>query len=121
MKEQESAAPDIIQMVSFGIEGEEFGVDILQVQEIIRLVEITRVPNAPSFVEGLINLRGRIIPVIDLRERFSFDPQEADKDTRITVVELDEKIVGFMVGAVREVMRLDRHVVDPPPAPAGGI
>ncbi len=121
MKEQESAASDIIQMVSFVIEGEEFGVDILKVQEIIRLVEITRVPNAPSFVEGVINLRGRIIPVIDLRERFSFDPQEADKDTRIIVVELDEKIVGFMVDAVREVIRVDRHVIEPPPDLAIGI
>ena len=121
MKEQESAASDIIQMVSFVIEREEFGVDILKVQEIIRLVEITRVPNAPSFVEGVINLRGRIIPVIDLRERFSFDHREADKDTRIIVVELEEKIVGFMVDAVREVIRVDRNVIEPPPDLAIGI
>src|SRR5690625_7206472 len=114
MKEQESAASDIIQMVSFVIEGEEFGVDILKVQEIIRLVEITRVPNAPSFVEGVINLRGRIIPVIDLRERFSFDPQEADKDTRIIVVELDVQTVGCLVYAVRAVRDVRRNEIGPP-------
>ena len=78
----------IYQLVSFVVENEEFGVDILKVQEIIRTVDITRVPKSPEFVEGVINLRGKIVPVIDLRKRFSIAKKEHDNETRIVVVEL---------------------------------
>lgn len=121
MSERVEHSDDLLQLVSFVIENEEFGVDILNVQEIIRPIEITRVPNAPVFVEGVINLRGRIIPVVDLRARFGLAKRERDKDTRIVVVELEDKVIGFMMDAVREVIRIDRSVLEPPPDLALGI
>lgn len=119
--QQQTSRTQLLQLVSFLIENEEFGVDILNVQEIIRPVDITRVPNAPAFVEGVINLRGRIVPVVDLRKRFNMSQRERDKNSRIIVVELDDKIVGFMVDAVREVLRVDTNVIEPPPELAIGI
>ena len=121
------AAADLLQLVSFVIEGEEFGIDILKVQEIIRPVPITRVPNAPPFVEGVINLRGRIVPVIDARKRFGLPAREMNEDSRIVVVELvgktvaATKTVGFVMDAVREVIRVERSVIEPPPELAIGI
>ncbi len=105
----------IYQLVSFVIENEEFGVDILKVQEIIRTVEITRVPKSPDFVEGVINLRGKIVPVIDLRKRFGIEKKEQDNETRIIVVELPDKVVGFLVDRVKEVIRVEKSVIEPPP------
>lgn len=105
----------IYQLVSFVVENEEFGVDILKVQEIIRTVEITRVPKSPSFVEGVINLRGKIVPVIDLRRRFGIEKRVHDGDTRIIVVELPDKVVGFLVDKVKEVIRVEKSVIEPPP------
>ncbi len=121
MQQQTATSTQLLQLVSFLIEEEEFGVDILNVQEIIRPVDITRVPNAPAFVEGVINLRGRIVPVVDLRKRFNLPQRERDKNSRIIVVELGDKIVGFMVDAVREVLRVDPAVIEPPPELAIGI
>ena len=121
MSEYATNGSDLLQLVSFVIEGEEFGIDILQVQEIIRPMQITRVPNAPAFVEGVINLRGKIVPVIDLRKRFGLRARARDKDTRIVVVELVENVVGFMMDAVREVIRVDPSVIEPPPDLAIGI
>jgi len=112
---------DMLQIVSFKIGTEEFGVDILRVQEINRLVQITQVPNAPDFVEGVMNLRGRVVPVINLRKRFGFAQKEYDKNTRIIVVELDGKIVGFIVDSVSEVLRISKSVVEPPPDLIAGV
>jgi len=116
-----AGTPDLLQLVSFVIEGEEFGIDILKVQEIIRPVPITRVPNAPAFVEGVINLRGRIVPVIDARKRFGLSARAMDEDSRIVVVELSGRTVGFVMDAVREVIRVERSVIEPPPELAIGI
>ena len=104
-----------IQVVSFIIAEEEFGIDILNVQEIIRPVEITRIPNTVPYVEGVINLRGRIVPVVDLRTRFGLGRREIDKNTRIVVVELDDKVVGFQMDAVSQVIRVEQEVIEPPP------
>jgi purine-binding chemotaxis protein CheW len=112
---------EILQLVSFKIGREEFGVDILSVQEINRMVGVTRVPNAPEFVSGVINLRGKVIPIVELRKRFGLPPREADKDTRIIVVELGRSVVGFTVDAVNEVLRIPRSVIEPPPAVVAGI
>lgn len=112
---------DILQLVSFNIGEEEFGVDILKVQEIIRLVEITRVPNAPHFVEGVINLRGKVIPVIDLRKRLGLASIESSSESRIVVVELANKIIGFLVDCVNEVLRISSSITEPPPAIIAGI
>ncbi|MCB0262532.1 MAG: chemotaxis protein CheW [Calditrichia bacterium] len=105
----------IYQLVSFVVENEEYGIDILNVQEIIRMMEISRVPNAPDFIEGVINLRGKIVPVVDLRKRFGRIPRKRDKETRIIVVELGEKVVGFLVDQVQEVLRVPKSIIEPPP------
>ena len=111
----------LLQLVTFNISHEEFGVDILKVQEIIRTMEITKVPRSPEFVEGVINLRGKVIPIIDLRKKFGMDPREHDRQTRIIVIELNGMIVGFVVDSVSEVLRIPAGTVEPPPSLVSGI
>lgn len=110
-----------LQLVTFNIGREEFSVDILKVQEIIRIMEITRVPRSPEFVEGVINLRGKVIPVVDLRKRFGLSNAERGKDTRIIVVESTGKTVGLIVDSVSEVLRLPADTVEPPPEMIGSV
>ncbi len=112
---------ELLQLVTFSIGEEEFGVNILKVQEIIRTMEITKVPRAPAFVEGVINLRGKVIPIIDLRRRFGLMPKPGDKDTRIIVIEINNVIVGFVVDAVSEVLRIPASTVEPPPPVVAGV
>ena len=111
----------LLQIVSFKIGGEEFGINILKVQEINRLVEITNLPNSPDFVEGVINLRGKVIPVISLRKRFHLPKLEANLNTRIVIVEVEGKIFGFIVDAVNEVLRIPADSIEPPPAMVSGV
>lgn len=111
----------IRQLVTFKIEDDEFGVDILKVQEINRMMNITRIPNAPDFVEGVINLRGKIIPVVDLRKKLGFPSKEHDKSTRIIVVELEGIVLGFIVDSVSEVLRIPSSTIEPPPSIIRGI
>ena len=111
----------LIQLVTFKIGDEEFGVDILKVQEIIRMMPITKVPNAPSFVEGVINLRGKVIPVIDMRKRFGMATSAHNDQTRIEVMDLQGQVVGFVVDAVSEVLRIKESTVEPPPPVVAGI
>ena len=111
----------LLQLVTFSIGEEEFGVDILKVQEIIRTMEITKVPRAQDFVEGVINLRGKVIPIIDLRRRFGFTSKEHDKHTRIIVIEINNMIVGFVVDSVSEVLRIPAATVEPPPPVVAGV
>lgn len=105
----------LIQLVSFHVGGEEFGLDILRVQEIIRIQPLTRVPNSPDFVDGVINLRGKVIPVIALRKRIGLPEQAHDKQTRIVVVEVNGNVLGFIVDSVSEVLRIPADTVEPPP------
>lgn len=105
----------LIQLVSFHVGGEEFGLDILRVQEIIRIQPLTRVPNSPDFVDGVINLRGKVIPVIALRKRFGLPEQAHDKQTRIVVTEVSGNVLGFIVDSVSEVLRIPADTVEPPP------
>ncbi|MGL1862512.1 MAG: chemotaxis protein CheW [Pseudodesulfovibrio sp.] len=112
---------ELIQLVTFSIGEEEFGVNILQVQEIIRTMEITNVPRAPEFVEGVINLRGKVIPIVDMRSRFGLDAKGHDKYTRIIVVEFNNIIVGFVVDSVSEVLRIPANAVQPPPPVVAGM
>ncbi len=121
MTEERKDTKEMLQLVSFKLGDEEFGVDILQVQEIIRMQNITRVPNAPHFVEGVINLRGKVIPIIDLRKRFDLGHHEADKNTRIVVVKIDDIVVGLIVDEVSEVLRIPADTVEPPPPIIAGI
>ena len=111
----------LLQLVTFSIDEEEFGVNILKVQEIIRIMEITRVPRSPEFVEGVINLRGRVIPIVDLRRRFGLAAIAHDKDTRIIVIELNSLVVGFIVDAVSEVLPIPADTVEPTPPVAAGV
>lgn len=112
---------DELQLVSFNIGSEEFGVDILKVQEINRMVDITKVPQAPRYVEGVINLRGKVIPIVDLRKRFGLEIREHDKNTRIVVVDIDGSIIGMIVDAVSEVLRLPADTIEPPPNLVTGV
>ena len=94
------------QLVVFDLNEEAYGVDISQVREIIRMQEITRVPRAPEFIEGVINLRGKVIPVVDLRARFSMPGTERTDEHRIVVVDVDGQDIGMVVDAVTEVSRI---------------
>jgi len=116
-----AADTDELQLVSFNIGSEEFGVDILKVQEINRMVDITKVPQAPHYVEGVINLRGKVIPIVDLRKRFNLELKEHDKNTRIVVVDILGNIMGMIVDAVSEVLRLPASTIEPPPEIVTGI
>ncbi len=112
---------ELLQLVSFKIGGEEFGIDILKVQEINRMMQITKVPNAPHFVEGVVNLRGRIIPVVNLRTRLNMEKIDEDNRTRIIVVDLTGITIGFVVDEVNEVLRIPKSITEPPPAMVAGI
>lgn len=120
-EEQKVNASDILQLVSFKIGNEEFGVDILRVQEIIRMLQITKVPNSPDFIDGVVNLRGRVIPVMDLRTRLKMPRIEHDSHTRIIVVEISGKTIGFIVDEVSEVLRIPVSITEPPPSLVAGI
>ncbi len=121
MEQIQKKDDELLQLVTFSIGEEEFGVDILKVQEIIRTMEITKVPRAQDFVEGVINLRGKVIPIIDLRRRFGFSSKEHDKHTRIIVIEINNMIVGFVVDSVSEVLRIPTATVEPPPPVVAGV
>ncbi|MDR2893811.1 MAG: chemotaxis protein CheW [Deltaproteobacteria bacterium] len=121
MEQIQKKDDELIQLVTFSIGEEEFGVDILKVQEIIRTMEITKVPRAQAFVEGVINLRGKVIPIIDLRRRFGLVSKSHDKHTRIIVIEINNMIVGFVVDSVSEVLRIPSSTVEPPPPVVAGM
>ncbi|MCL6097370.1 MAG: chemotaxis protein CheW [Bacteroidetes bacterium] len=112
---------ELLQLVSFKIGNEEFGVDILNVQEINKMTQITKVPNSPDFVEGVINLRGRVIPVIDLRNRLGLERKQHNKDTRIIVVNVGDKVFGFIVDSVNEVLRVTADIFETPPEIVAGV
>jgi len=112
---------EILQLVTFMIGSEEFAVDILYVQEINRMIPITKVPNAPEYVEGVINLRGRVIPVIDLRTRLGMNKKQFDQNTRIIVIEVQNNTLGFIADAVKEVLRISSAITEQPPALVSGI
>ena len=104
------------QLVGFRIGDETYGVQIGSVREIVRVPEITAVPNAPELIEGVINLRGRIIPVMDLRKRFGSSPSQSDKKNRILVVELDNRLLGLIVSSASEVLKIPPSEIEPPGA-----
>ena len=113
---QEADEQELMQLVGFTIGKELFGVDILMVQEIIRAAPITPVPNSPEFVEGVINLRGNILPVIDLRRRLNLLTGENDlEDTWILILDIQNKVTGFIVDSVTEVIKIQENTIEPPP------
>lgn len=102
------------QVVVLELAGEAYGVEIGRVEEIIRMQAITRIPNGPAFIEGVTNLRGRVIPVLDLRKRFGLPASEATRRSRIVVGELGEHTVGLVVDGVSEVLLVGSDAVEPP-------
>jgi purine-binding chemotaxis protein CheW len=112
---------ELLQLISFELNDEVFGIDIKAVQEIIRLMPITKVPNSPDFVDGMINIRGRVIPVINLRCRMGMMGKEHDNSTRIIVVELMGNTTGFIVDAVNEVLRIPVSITEAPPEIVAGV
>jgi len=120
-KNESDSKKEVLQLVTFRLGTEEYSLDILSVQEIIRHMHLTKVPRTPDFVEGVINLRGRVIPVLDLRKRFGMPSEERTNETRIIVVEVEGKTVGLKVDAVSEVLRLPAASVEPPPSLIAGV
>ncbi|MGI6208600.1 MAG: chemotaxis protein CheW [Anaerolineae bacterium] len=115
MEESQGAVAET-QVVVFQLAGESYGVDIAMVQEIRAMSPITAVPKAPAFVEGVVNLRGQITPVINLHTRFGMPPAEYTKETRIVVVNMDGEWVGLIVDGVSEVVRLEANTIEEPSA-----
>ena len=110
-----------MQLVVFELGDESYGVDISRVQDINRMQEITEIPHAPESVVGVINLRGRVIPVIDLRKRFGLPEAVHTKDTRIVVVHLEGNLIGVIVDAVSQVLRIPADIVEPPSPVLAGV
>lgn len=106
---------EIIQLVSFELAGEEYGIDVLMVREIIRIPAITKMPNTPNYVEGIINLRGTVVPIVSLRRRFGLAEQTVDRQSRILVMEVGDSLTGFVVDAVAEVIRITPTDIQPSP------
>ncbi len=114
--EELSEEDQLMQLVGFNIGTELFGVSILMVQEIIRAAPITTVPNSPDFIEGIINLRGNIVPVIDLRKRLSIYREEMDYEKSwILILNINDRVTGFIVDFVTKVLKIDENTVEPPP------
>lgn len=109
------------QIVTFLLAGQEFGVDIMRVQEIIRCQEVAHLPQLPAFIAGVIDLRGKVIPVIDLRQRFETVSTGHTGLTRIIVVNVDAETIGVIVDAVSAVIRLAAEQIEPPPPVVAGI
>jgi len=110
-----------IQLVVFKLGREEYGVSILQVQEIKRMTDITRVPHTPDYITGVINLRGSVLPVVDLKKRLDLPAQTHTDHTRIIIVKIDEIVVGMVVDAVSEVLAIDQENIESPDAVVGGV
>jgi purine-binding chemotaxis protein CheW len=105
----------IIQLVGFRLDNEYYAIAITKIQEIILMKPITRIPQVPDFIEGLINLRGSVIPIVNLRKRFGLPTREVDDETRTIVVNIQDKTVGCIVDAVTQVMRINRDQIQPAP------
>ena len=113
---------ELAQLVSFSIFNEEYGVEVLKVREIIRMTTITHMPNTPPYVEGIINLRGKVIPIMSMRKRFGLAETANDSQTRIIVIDIAGALTGFIVDSVAEVIRISGSEIQPPPSmTSGGI
>jgi purine-binding chemotaxis protein CheW len=115
VREERKAAEATEHLASFFLSREEYGVDVRLVQEIIRVGEITPVPRAPASIRGVINLRGRIIPVVDLKRKLGLGDVAPDRRSRIVVVKLRERLVGLLVDAASQVLKVPVSTIDPAP------
>lgn len=116
MSEKDNTAEDpVLQWVTYQLENETYGINVMQVQEVLRLSEIAPVPGAPAYVLGIINLRGNVVTVIDTRARFGLAPQEATENSRIIIVEVSGHVIGMLVDCVTEVVYLHQSDIDTAP------
>jgi purine-binding chemotaxis protein CheW len=113
--EEKTTVEDTKELIAFKLGGEEFGADVMQVREISKPIDITRVPRAPPFVDGVINLRGRITSIVNLRKKFGFEPKEPGPNTRIVIAELDGHPIGLVVDEVTDVLKVPVKNIDPTP------
>lgn len=111
-----NARGELIQLVSFNLDREEYGIEVLKVREIIRMTTITHMPNTPHYVEGIINLRGKVIPIVSMRKRFGMAESGNDIHTRIMVMDIEGELMGFIVDAVSEVIRISASEIQPSPS-----
>jgi purine-binding chemotaxis protein CheW len=105
----------VMQLVTFRLKDERYGINVMQVQEVLRISEIAPVPGAPPYVLGIINLRGNVVTVIDTRSRFGLPPVEMDDASRIVIIECDQQVVGILVDSVAEVVELRLSEIDTAP------
>lgn len=110
-----SSDDPMLQWVTFKLAGETYGINVMQVQEVLRYSEIAPVPGAPSYVLGIINLRGNVVTVIDTRHRFGLDSGEINDNTRIVIIEADSHVVGILVDSVAEVVYLRQSEIETAP------
>ena len=115
------ATENLRQFISFSVGDEDYGLELLRVKEVIRVRQITWLPKAPSFVKGIINLRGDVIPLIDLRERFGLESVDQTAQTRVIVVEVEGRLTGMIVDSASQVVRIPADQIDPPPPVLGGL
>ncbi len=102
--------------LTFGLASEEYGLEILRVREIIGIMDITMVPQTPEYIKGVINLRGKVIPVVDLRTKFGMETTEYNRETCIIVVDVDSVLMGIIVDTVSEVLDIQKEEIEPPPS-----
>lgn len=114
-KKGEDADDQVLQWVTFRLDGETYGINVMQVQEVLRYSEIAPVPGAPSYVLGIINLRGNVVTVIDTRHRFGLANGEVTDNTRIVIIETDNHVIGIMVDSVAEVVYLKQSEIETAP------
>jgi purine-binding chemotaxis protein CheW len=121
MKTETRATHDEIQLAVFKVAGDKYALDIMRIKEIQRYQPVTRIPKAPEFIEGVINLRGAVIPIVDMRKRLDLAVTEPTKKTRIVIANVSGKIVGILVDEVNEVVRVSRADIGAAPSIARGI
>ena len=117
-KSEKSAASiedEVFQRVTFQLENETYGINVMQVQEILRYSEIAAVPGAPDYVLGIINLRGNVVTVIDTRSRFGLMPTDVTDNSRIVIIEAEKQVIGILVDSVAEVVYLKKSEMEPAP------
>ncbi|WP_024459994.1 chemotaxis protein CheW [Marinimicrobium sp. LS-A18] len=114
-QKNKDADDQVLQWVTFRLDGETYGINVMQVQEVLRYSEIAPVPGAPPYVLGIINLRGNVVTVIDTRHRFGLADGEVTDNTRIVIIETDNHVIGIMVDSVAEVVYLNQSEIETAP------
>lgn len=113
--DKNQAADQVLQWVTFRLQEETYGINVMQVQEVLRYSEIAPVPGSPDYVLGIINLRGNVVTVIDTRSRFGLPPAEVSDNTRVVIIEAEKQVIGILVDSVAEVVYLKQSEVDVAP------